>query len=141
MAVAKNHSSTEVQAKPNFMTLILKTTPLPVFMPIIMKNSEQLGLSQRQKEEFAQWRTESMGPAMMLANSIIEGDKAIKEAALSEKGSMEIQEMIKHVLEQRSELANKTLLCRENSRRILSEKQWSQVISLYREMLQSHYIH
>ena len=139
VAIADGHAEKEVKAKPNPMIMMMsKTSPMPVFMPIMVKKAEQLGLSKEQQAELTQWRTEHMAPALKLAKEIIDGDKAIKQAALDDKPQQEIEDMIAIVLAKRSKMANKMLLCRENSKRILTDSQWVQVVALYREMQDKH---
>ncbi len=133
----KDHNKSghaEHKDKPNLMMLMMKTSPLPVLMPILVKNSEELGLSKEQNEALAKWRTENMAPALTLANEIIEGDKAIKQAALDGKPKEKIEAMVNAVLEKRSEMANKMLVCRDNTKRILSKSQWQKMVKLYRQI-------
>jgi len=137
-AIADNHSEKTVKQQPNMMMLMARTSPMPVLMPIMVKNSEKLGLSQQQNDELTKWRTENLAPALTLAKQIIDGDKAIKQAALDNKPKADIEIMIKTVLEKRLELAIKMLLCRENTKRILTEGQWEQVVTLYREKHVAH---
>ncbi|PHS25115.1 MAG: hypothetical protein COA83_06470 [Methylophaga sp.] len=138
-AIADGHQEKTEKKKANPMIMLMgKTSPMPVFMPILVKKADQLGLSKEQQDELAKWRTEHMAPALKLATEIIDGDKAIKQAALDDKPVAEIEDMIAIVLEKRSKMANTMLTCRENSKRILTESQWDQVVALYGEMQDKH---
>jgi len=138
-ALADGHKEKTEKQKPNPMIMLMsKTSPMPVFMPIMVKKAEQLGLSKEQQGELAKWRTDHMASALKLAKEIIDGDKAIKQAALDDKPVAEIEDMIAIVLAKRSKMANTMLACRENSKRILTESQWNQVVALYGEMQGKH---
>jgi|GEM_PF-5073298 len=130
--------SVQQKGTPNPMELIQRVSSMPSLMPIMVKNSKEIGLSQEQMDELSKWRAENIAPALTLAKEIGEGENAIKKAALDNKPKEEIEAMIKSVLDKRSELENKMLLCRENSIRILTESQWEQVVKLYREIDHDH---
>jgi hypothetical protein len=137
-----DHKEDSTKQKPNPMVMLMgKTSPMPVFMPIMVKNSEELGLSKEQQDELAKWRTDNMASALALAKEIIDGDKAIKQAALDNKPTQEVEAMIASVLEKRSTMATTMLRCRENSKRILTESQWEQVTKMYREKQQHNHTH
>ncbi|MBL0709851.1 MAG: hypothetical protein JJV99_02375, partial [Colwellia sp.] len=73
-------SSSMVSANP--MKSVQKVNPIPMFMPILVKQSDKLALTPKQVDAFAKWRGENMAPAVKATTAIIEGEKAVKKATL-----------------------------------------------------------
>ncbi len=115
----------------NPMKQVAKVNPIPMFMPILVKKSQQLELSDQQVAAFTKWRAENMAPAMNESMSIKRGLKAIKQATLNGSSIAEIEELLSGVALARENLAARTLRCHSYVKRTLSAEQWKKMIALY----------
>lgn len=113
------------------MAVFKRTSPMPLLMSVIVRNGDELGLSDKQSAVFTQWRVNNMATSLNIGNAIIDGEKAINQAALEGKPKAEIEKMMSSVLEKRLVLASSMLTCRDLMKKTLDAKQWETLISIY----------
>ena len=118
-------------AMENPMMQVAQVNPIPMFMPILVKKSAELSLTQVQIEAFAKWRGENMASALQASNAITNGEIAIKQASLDSKSRKEIDAMLVDVAKARADLANRTLRCHARTKEILTADQWQKLLNIY----------
>ncbi len=115
----------------NPMMQVAQVNPIPMLMPILVKQATELDLTEEQVKAFAQWRSENMAPAVKASMTISNGEKSIKQASLDGTPLVEIETLLEQVAQARAGLAARTLRCHSYAKGILSAKQWHKLIDLY----------
>lgn len=113
------------------MAVFKRTSPMPLLMSVIVKNAEELGLSEEQSAVFTQWRVDNMGSSLKIGNEIFAEEQAISQAALDGKSNAEIEKMITSVLAKRQSLASNMLKCRDLMLKTLDTTQWEKLVAIY----------
>ncbi len=131
MAEMNKEPPTARKNKSGLMTAFKLTSPMPLLMPVIVKNADKLGLSEEQKAVFTQWRVEKMGISLKNANAIIAEEEAIIQAALDGKPNVEIEKMMSSILEKRQFIASNMLKCRDLIINTLDTTQWQKLVAIY----------
>lgn len=116
----------------NPMKQVAQVNSIPMFMPYLVKKADVLKLTPEQVESFAKWRAENMAPALAAANTIKEGEYAIKQATLNGGSKREIQQILTNVANAREDLSARTLRCHDYTRAILNQVQWQQLLDMYK---------
>lgn len=106
-------------------------SPAPSLMPILVKQADQLGLSDEQKAKLADWRTVAQPGREQLEREIAADRLAINLAMLDGKRNNDVQKMVRAVQRKEIKLVVGKLACRDNARKILTPEQWSKLIALY----------
>jgi len=144
IALAENTIDKAMPKKNNGgpMSVFKRTSPMPLLMSVIAKNSKELGLNEKQNTVFTQWRVDNMGPSLKIGNEIIAEEKAISQAALDGKSNAEVKKMLSSILEKRQKIASSMLTCRDMIIKTLDKDQWNKLVTLYakksRAMMHSH---
>ena len=115
----------------NPMHQIKQVNPIPMFMPLLVKKSEELSLTSEQVSIFAKWRAENMAPAVQATTIIVEGEKAIKQAVLNGTDVSKINIILNDVAKARADLAKRTLRCHAHTKEALTEVQWTQLLDQF----------
>lgn len=135
--MAESSTETQTASKKNSagpMTVFKRTSPMPLLMPVIVKNGEQLGLSDKQSAVFTQWRVENMRTSLKIGNEILAGEQAIRQASLDGKSTVEIEQMMISVMEKRQSIASNMLKCRDMIIKTLDTTQWAKLVTIYNKM-------
>jgi len=117
------------------MKAVKHAHPLPNFMIVIMQQGDMLALSPEQAQAVANWRAKHGPIAKKLVMAIKNGEQELQKASLNGASKEEIMAQVDALLDKRRQLAEMKTTCRDNMRQILSDEQWDEVVSLYKEML------
>ncbi len=117
------------------MKAVKHAHPLPNFMIVIIQQGDMLALSPEQAQVVANWRAKHGPIAKKLVMAINKGEQELEEASLNGTSKEKIMAQLDALLEMRRQLAEMKTTCRDNLRQILSEEQWNELVSLYKEML------
>ncbi|MEN8220901.1 MAG: hypothetical protein ABFS56_32010 [Pseudomonadota bacterium] len=117
------------------MKAVKHAHPLPNFMLVIIQQGDMLALSPEQAQAVANWRAKHGPIAKKLVMAIKKGEQQLQEASLNGTSKEEIMAQLDALLKTRRQLAEMKTICRDNMRQILSDDQWNEVVSLYKEML------
>ena len=104
--------------------------PMPNLMRIAMGNAELLKITGEQMKGLHAWANENKPKMMMLVKQVVMQEKAIREEALTT--DKDIMKKADEMLDTRKKIMQMKTACRATLRTILSEKQYAQVISIYR---------
>jgi hypothetical protein len=116
------------------MTAVKHAHPLPNLMITIVEHGDMLDLSPEQDQALADWRAKQKSIMAELVMAIKNGEQQLEEASLNGASKKEIMAQLDALLEKRRQIADIKTDCRDNMRRILSDEQWNEVVSLYRGM-------
>ena len=104
--------------------------PMPNLMRIVMGNAELLKITGEQMKGLHAWANENKPKMMMLVKQVVMQEKAIREEALTT--DKDIMKKADEMLDTRRKIMQMKTACRTTLRTILSEKQYAQVIGIYR---------
>ena len=126
----------------NPMAVFKSTSPMPLLMSVIVKNADELKLSEKQNAVFTQWRVDNMMPSLTIGNEIIAEEEAIAQASLDGKPNVEIEKMLSSVLKKRHTLASNMMTCRDMIVKTLDSAQWEKLVGLHttnsKKMMHAH---
>lgn len=118
-------------ASANPMMQVKQVNPIPMLMPFLVKKAQVLSLTPEQVAIFAKWRAENMAPAMQATSTIVESEKAIKQAVLNGDSMSKINTFLYDIAKARADLANRTLRCHAHTKEALTQTQWTQLVAMY----------
>jgi len=118
-------------ASANPMMQVKQVNPIPMLMPFLVKKAQELSLTPEQVAIFAKWRAENMAPAVQATTTIIEGEKAIKQAVLAGADISKINIILNDVAKAHADLADRTLRCHAHTKEALTQTQWTQLLAMY----------
>ena len=122
-------TGTPVSANP--MMEVKKINPIPMFMPILVKKSDELSLTKEQISAFATWRAENMAPALQAKTTIIESENSIKNAILQGESIKKINRLLEDITNARKDLTSRTLRCHSYTKAVLNKTQWEKLLNIY----------
>jgi len=125
--------SEKASDKKQMMTMMKHVSPMPSLMPVVIKNTDLLGLSKEQTEALAKERKERHARVHALAKEIMAEESKILQAALDEKPIEEIHVMSLVVMDKRLAIINAKAGCRDIVRKTLNDEQWKELVSLYKQ--------
>jgi len=108
--------------------------PLPNLMRIAKGNAELLSINTKQMESLRSWESENKPKMMKMVKEVIAQEKMLREEALTT--DKDVVKKAQKMLELRRKIIEMKTACRAHLRSVLSEKQYAQVISIYRSMRQ-----
>ncbi len=104
--------------------------PLPNLMRVAMGNADLLDLNKEQRKSLMAYAKSNRPKARALVKKILEQEKALMQEALTtDKG---VDTMADKMLESRKNLIEMKSACRTFLKSVLTEKQYKQVISIYK---------
>jgi hypothetical protein len=106
-------------------------SPAPSLMPILVKQTAELGLNAEQQGKLADWRKVAQPQREKMEKDIIADRLAINQAMLDGKGNTEVQAMVKAVQRKEIKLVVAKLACRDNAKKVLTKEQWEKLIAMY----------
>ena len=108
------------------------TNPMPNLMMVVKKMSDKLNLSKKQAAELKQWSDER-GPVMAKQyKSIIKQEADILDLSLKNAPEEMLMPLADGIMQVRMKIIRGKVLCRENMKRILDNKQYAKVKELYK---------
>lgn len=107
----------------------------PSLLPIILKNSDYLGLTPEQLGLFRQWRKENFKPMFRMMAEIVEGRAEFIEASLDPGvGREELVARQKRLFKLQEDVLEYKLLCRQNITSTFTAEQWDNLYFLLSEV-------
>ena len=104
--------------------------PLPNLVSLTLGNAELLKLDTKQVEALKGWSRMNKPTMMKLVQKVMNEEKMLKEEALTT--DKDVVKNAETMLDARREIIKLKTQCRANMKKVLTEKQYAQVISLYR---------
>ena len=104
--------------------------PMPNLMRIAMGNAELLDITGEQMKGLHAWANENKPKMKMLVKQVMTQEKVIREEALTT--DKDVMKKAEEMLDTRRKIMQMKTGCRVTLRKILSEKQYAQVINIYR---------
>ena len=104
--------------------------PLPNLVRLTLGNAELLQLSAKQVEELRTWARSNKPTMMKLVQKVMSEERMLKEEALTT--DKDVVKKAESMLDARREIIKLKTACRMNLKKVLSEKQYVQVIGIYR---------
>ena len=109
--------------------------PMPNLMKVAMMYGDELNLNAEQKTAMIEWSSKA-GPIMgALVKDVIKAERSLHSAALSNASQAELQDLMDRVLSFRLQVAKGKIRCRENMRKVLDDRQWDKMVSLYQQKI------
>lgn len=107
--------------------------PMPNLVHYAIGNAELLGLNQKQTANIKAWSKSHKPKMQELVQLVMSEEKMLLEEALS--SDKNLVEKSKKMLDTRKEIIRIKSACRANLKKILTKKQYVQLINLYRTTL------
>jgi copper(I)-binding protein len=116
------------------MAMIKHTNPLPNLMSVVVKMGDKLSLTEKQSAELKKWRDERGSVNERVAKTIVKLEADLLEAALNNEPVSKIDQLADSIMQNRIKIIRGKALCRENMKRILDDKQYKKVRTMYKQM-------
>ena len=111
-----------------------KVNYLPQLLPIIMSNTDFIGLTQKQVDDLDNWRKHSKAPMVAAMQEIIRNRIEIKQAALSPTvSSARIIQMQNEIFKLQREVLEYKLSCRDRIVKTFTDENWDSFFMLLAE--------
>lgn len=107
--------------------------PMPNLVHYALGNAEILGITKKQISDIKFWAKDHKPQIQKLVKSVNEQERMLLEEALG--ADVNVVEKSKKMLETRAEIIQMKTACRASLKKILSKKQYEQLISIYRTTL------
>ncbi len=121
-------SSNEAQA-------FLRVSPMPKLMLIIIMHSNELELTKEQTQALENWRLKNMNHWALLFDEVLTHEKLITQDALATQDATELMQRFNDMAKKRHEMAEMSLACRDNMKKVLNETQWDMVIKRFKDYM------
>jgi hypothetical protein len=109
----------------NQMALLSQKAFMPTLLPIILKNRQQLELTEEQKKLFFQWRDAYYKQTIDIMAQIVQKHIAFKKLALKPEGTKaELLKIQQEIFDLHRKVLEMKLECRENIVNTFTEEQW-----------------
>jgi hypothetical protein len=106
--------------------------PMPNLMRIAMGNADILNLSEDQVKALKAWAVENRPKMAMMIKKVVSEEQMLREEALTT--DVDVVKKAETMLETRRKIIEMKTKCRAHLKNTLSEKQYAQVIGIYRSM-------
>lgn len=106
--------------------------PMPNLMRIAVGNAELLNISKEQLAALRAWESENKPKMMMMVKDVMIQEKMLREEALTT--DKDVVKKSEKMLDTRKKIIEMKTACRAHLKSVLNEKQYSQVIGIYRSM-------
>jgi len=109
----------------NQMALLSQKAFMPTLLPIILKNRQQLELTEEQKNSFFQWRDTYYKQTIDIMAQIVQKHIAFKKLALKPEGTTaELLKIQQEIFDLHRKVLEMKLDCRERIVNTFTEEQW-----------------
>ena len=109
----------------NQMALLSQKAFMPTLLPIILKNRQQLELSEDQTETFFEWRDTYYKQTVEIMSEIVQKHISFKKLALKPEGSTEeLLKIQQEIFDLHRKVLEMKLDCRERIVNTFTEEQW-----------------
>jgi len=107
--------------------------PMPNLMRIAMGNAELLEISKEQMKSLRAWSSENKPKMMAMVKDVMMQERALHEEALTT--DKDVMSKAEKMLQTRKKIIEMKTACRAELKKILSEKQYAEVIGIYRSVM------
>ncbi len=109
---------------------LLRVSPMPKLMLIILKHEKELALTDIQTKALEEWRLKNMVHWSILFDQVLQSEKKVTQQALAMESNNSLMQQFDAMAKKKREMAQMSLNCRDNMQTILSEHQWQEVVQL-----------
>jgi hypothetical protein len=117
----------------NEIQAFLRVSPMPKFMAVVLMHGHEIGMTAEQKEALEGWRLKNMNHWAMLFDQVLKEEEAITDSALEMGDNKELMDRFATINEKRREMAQMSLDCRDNMRKVLDDDQWKIVVEKFQQ--------
>jgi len=114
----------------NEIQAFLRVSPMPKLMAIILMHKKELMLTGKQHERLEQWRLENMNHWALLFEQVLNTEKKITQRSLEMESNASLMKEFDAMTKSRRRMAQMSLDCRDNMKKVLSVRQWKEVVRL-----------
>lgn len=107
--------------------------PMPNLVRYAVGNAELLGLNKKQLDEIAAWSDANRAKMMQLVQLVHSEEQMLLEEALG--SDVDVVKKSEKMLDARKQIIEIKTACRANLKKILTKKQYEQLVTLYRSTL------
>jgi len=107
--------------------------PMPNFILVYKKMGDKLNLTDEQKAKLDAGIKERGPKIAELTKLVMQIEKDIKEAALNDDSIDKIDQLANNLMQERLAIIKGKTFCRESAKEVLDEKQFGNMVKLYRE--------
>lgn len=124
---------TNVQAKEGKMNhhAMMHANPLPNLMRVATQNAKELNITADQMKELEAWKTTAKPKIKQLIKTVMQEERMLHKLALTTDS--DVVAKAQPMLDARKAIIELKTQCRMNLKTILSEKQYKQLVKLYRQ--------
>jgi len=126
----KLRAASAAKKETNETQAFLRVSPMPKLMLIILMHKNELQLTNEQTKALEDWRLKNMVHWSILFDQVLQTEKEITQQALAMESASGLMKQFNEMAEKRQEMAQMSLACRDNMKKILSEAQWQEVVRL-----------
>ena len=124
VAVSGNRAGNEIQA-------FLRVSPMPKLMAIILMHKKELQLTVEQNKYLEDWRLENMNRWALFFDQVLSTEKKITQQSLAMESNSQLMKEFDEMAKSRRIMAQMSLNCRDNIKKVLSDEQWKKMIKLF----------
>lgn len=121
-------STNEIQA-------FLRVSPMPKLMAVILMHKKDLGLTKAQDEQLEEWRLEHMNHWALLFEKVLNTEKKITQQSLEMAPNASLMKQFDKMAKHRRQMAQMSLNCRDNMKKVLSDTQWKELVRLFKSYI------
>lgn len=121
-------STNEIQA-------FLRVSPMPKLMAIILMHKKDLEITKKQHEQLEEWRLEHMNHWALLFEKILNTEKKITQQSLEMAPNASLMKQFDKMAKHRRKMAQMSLDCRDNMKKVLSDSQWEEMVRLLKSYI------
>lgn len=126
---AKTLRITQDKQSQNEIQAFLRVSPMPKLMAIILMHGAELKLTPEQNKNLIDWRLKHMNHWATLFDQVLTTEKQLTEQAIALRPADAIMEDFNLMAKKRQEMAQMSLNCRDNIRKVLNDHQWTLLIN------------
>ena len=117
------------------LEVMMHANPLPNYMKLVLDNIEVLEIDEKQHQQLLAISKEKSPQAVGMAKKVSEVEKKIFQSSLDNVEKEVLAKDFEESLELRTSLVTMKLDCRDQVLEILNEKQWNDLVVLYKEKM------
>ena len=112
------------------MAIMAHVNPMPNYVSLVTKHSEQLKLTKAQKAKLMDWKKEHGATMALMAEAVLKAESELKEASYNGAPLHKIKKMAKGLMEKRTKIIVSKTKCRNFMMKTLNKSQWNKVKSI-----------
>ena len=111
---------------------LMHANPMPNLVRVAMKNADSLNITKEQKQEIKAWSEANKPKMKELIKLVMTEERMLRKEALT--ADKDVVAKAQTMLDARKEIIVVKTQCRQNLKRILNEKQYKDLVKLYRTL-------